>query len=139
MGGCKLLSSNQEVEVSPMVPRVILTALLLAAAFSQSTTSQEISGLVQDATGSVVPNATINVKNNETGFVRTTQTNESGLYVVSNLPIGTYEISAETSGFKKFVTTGVVLNVNSKVSVNVKLEVGNVVDKIEVKADAAQL
>src|SRR5215471_12506427 len=123
-----------------MVPRVFLaTSLLLAAAFGQSTTSQEISGLVQDATGSVVPNATINVKNNETGFVRTTQSNENGLYVVSNLPIGTYEISAETSGFKKFVTTGVVLNVNSKVSVNVKLEVGNVVDKIEVKADAAQV
>src|SRR5215468_9789501 len=123
-----------------MVPRLILaTLLLLPAAFSQSTTSQEISGLVQDASGSVVPNATINVKNNETGFVRTAQSNESGLYVVSNLPIGTYEISAETSGFKKFVTTGVVLNVNSKVSVNVKLEVGNVVDKVEVKADAAQV
>jgi hypothetical protein len=123
-----------------MVPRVILTALLLlAAAFSQSTTSQEISGLVQDATGSVVPNATINVKNNETGFVRTTQTNESGIYVVSNLPIGTYEISASASGFKQFVTTGVVLNVNSKLSVNVSLEIGNVVDKIEVKADAAQV
>src|SRR5262249_23444293 len=115
-----------------MVPRVILATLLLVpAAFSQSTTSQEISGLVQDATGSVVPNATINVKNNETGFVRTAQSNESGLYVVSNLPIGTYEISAETSGFKKFVTTGVRLNV--------KLEVGNVGDKVEVKADAAQV
>jgi hypothetical protein len=123
-----------------MVPRIILaTLLLLAAAFSQSTTSQEISGLVQDATGSVVPNATIDVKNNETGFVRTTQTNESGIYVVSNLPIGTYEISASASGFKKFVTTGVVLNVNSKLSVNVSLEIGNVVDKIEVKADAAQV
>src|SRR5215472_15482899 len=123
-----------------MVPRVILATLLLVpAAFSQSTTSQEISGLVQDATGSVVPNATINVKNNETGFVRTTQTNEGGLFVVSNLPIGTYEISAETSGFKKFITTGVVLNVNSKLSVNVKLEVGNLVDKIEGKADAAQV
>ena len=123
-----------------MVPRLILaTLLLLPAAFSQSTTSQEISGLVQDASGSVVPNATINVKNNETGFVRTAQSNESGLYVVSNLPIGNYEVSAETSGFKKFVTTGVVLNVNAKVSVNVKLEVGNVVDKIEVKADAAQV
>jgi len=119
---------------------LFLVPLLCAtAAFCQTTTSQEISGLVQDATGSVVPNATINVKNNETGFVRTTQSNETGLYVVSNLPIGTYEISAETSGFKKYVTTGVVLNVNSKLSVNVKLEVGNVVDKIEVKADAAQV
>src|SRR5215831_9269899 len=123
-----------------MVPRVILdTLLLVPAAFSQSTTSQEISGLVQDATGSVVPNATINVKNNETGFVRTAQSNESGIYVVSNLPIGTYEISASASGFKKFVTTGVVLNVNSKLAVNVSLEVGNVVDKVEVKADAAQV
>jgi hypothetical protein len=123
-----------------MISRVIVAALLLSAfAFSQSTTSQEVSGLVQDATGSVVPNATINVKNTETGFIRTTQTNESGLYVVSNLPIGTYEISAQASGFKKFVNTGVILNVNSKLSVNVTLEIGNVVDQIEVKADAAQV
>ena len=93
-----------------------LSVLLIASlGWGQTVTSQEISGLVQDLSGSVVPNVAVTVKNVETGFVRSVQANESGFYLVSNLPIGTYEISAEVRGFKKFITTGVVLNVNSKV------------------------
>lgn len=117
-----------------------LSLLLVASlGWSQTVTSQEISGLVQDLTGSVVPNATVTVKNDETGFIRTAQANEGGFYLVSNLPIGTYEVSAEVRGFKKFVTTGVVLNVNSKVSANIKLEVGNITESVTVAADAAQV
>src|SRR5579885_1034419 len=121
--------------------RRFVTGLLLftAVLFSQTTTSQEISGLVQDSSGAVVPNATVTVKNTQTGLARTTQSNDAGLYVVSNLPIGTYDISAEAAGFKKFVTTGVVLDVNSKLGVNVKLEVGNVTEAVTVAADAAQV
>src|SRR5438477_9166983 len=106
--------------------RHLFRALLLisaTAAFSQTTTSQEISGLVQDATGSVAPNVSVSVKNTETGLTRTAQSNDSGFYLISNLPIGVYEVSAEAKGFKRFVTTGVVLTVNSKLAVNVKLEV----------------
>ena len=51
----------------------------------------------------------------------------------------TYDVSAEARGFKKSTTTGVVLNVNSKLSVNMKLEVGNVTDSVTVAADAAQV
>jgi len=113
--------------------------LLSGLAWCQTVTSQEISGLVQDVTGSVVPNVTVSVKNADTGFTRTAVSNDSGLFVVSNLPIGTYEVSAETAGFKKFVTTGVVLNVNSKLSLNVKLEIGNLAESVTVAADAAQV
>jgi hypothetical protein len=120
---------------------VFATLYLLGAslAWSQTTTSQDISGLVQDATGSVVPNATITVRNTDTGLARTAQSNESGLFLVANLPIGAYEVSAEAAGFKKFVTTGVVLTVNAKLAVNVKLEVGAITDSVTVAADAAQV
>jgi hypothetical protein len=120
---------------------VFATLYLLGAslAWSQTTTSQDISGLVQDATGSVVPNATITVRNTDTGLVRAAQSNESGLFLVANLPIGAYEVSAEAAGFKKFVTTGVVLTVNAKLAVNVKLEVGAITDSVTVAADAAQV
>ena len=117
----------------------ILSLLVASLSWSQTVTSQEISGLVQDLSGSVVPNVTVTVKNVETGFTRTAQANESGSYLVSNLPIGTYEISAEVKGFKKFITTGVVLNVNSKVSANIRLEVGNITESVTVAADAAQV
>ncbi len=119
----------------------ILTAALAFSAIllGQTTTDQDISGLVLDASGAVVPNVSVHVKNTATGLIRTAPSNESGFYLVSNLPIGSYEISAEAAGFKKFVTTGVVLDVNSKVAVNVRLEVGNTTDVVNVAADAAQV
>ncbi len=123
-----------------MKPALVTVSLLVASlAWGQTVTSQEISGLVQDVSGSVVPSVTVTAKNADTGFIRTAQANDSGFYVVSNLPIGTYEISAEARGFKKFVATGLVLNVNSKLSVNIRLEVGNVAESVTVVADAAQV
>jgi len=123
--------------------RMLLQAAVLllcaAAVFGQTTTSQEISGIVQDATGSVVPNVLVSVTNTDTAFTRTARSNEAGYYLVTNLPIGTYDVSGEAAGFKKFVTTGVVLTVNSKLAVNVRLEVGNVTDSVTVAADAAQV
>jgi len=120
---------------------ILAGALLLvpAVAWCQTVTSQQISGVVVDATGSLVPGATVSVKNVETGLTRTAVSNESGSYLVSSLPIGTYDVTAEARGFKKFTTTGVVLNVNSELAVNVKLEVGNVADSVTVAADAAQV
>ncbi len=122
--------------------KLILAGALLFApmlVWCQTVTSQEISGVVDDATGSVVPNALVSVSNPETGFTRTSVTNENGYYLVSSLPIGTYSVAAEAKGFKKYTTTGVVLNVNAKLSVNIKLEVGNVTDSVTVAADAAQV
>ena len=122
--------------------KLILAGAMLFApllAWGQTVTSQEISGVVDDATGSVVPSALVTVSNPETGFTRTSVTNENGYYLVSSLPIGTYSVAAEAKGFKKYTATGVVLNVNAKLSVNIKLEVGNVTDSVTVAADAAQV
>jgi hypothetical protein len=116
-----------------------LVLLFASASFCQTTTSQEISGVVQDASGSVVPNANVTVRNADTALSRAAQTNENGLFLFTNLPIGTYEITAEASGFKKFVSTGIVLSVNSKLAVNVKLEVGNMTESVTVAADALQV
>jgi hypothetical protein len=115
---------------------LIASSALLEA---QSTTSQEISGQVEDTTGSVVPNVAVTVRNTDTGLTRTATSNQSGFYVVSNLPIGVYEISAQAPGFKKFNLTGVTLTVNSKLAVNVKLEVGAVSESVTVAADAVQV
>ena len=94
---------------------------------------------MQDSTGAVVQNVNVTVRNTATGFERSAPSNESGIYVVTNLPIGTYEVSAEAGGFKKFVQTGVKLDVNSKVAVNIRLEVGALTDSVTVAADAAQI
>ena len=106
---------------------------------AQSTTSQQISGEVQDATGAIVMGATVTVVNRNTDLTRTATANESGIYVISNLPIGSYDISATAPGFKKSTLTGVELTVNSKLTVNLKLDVGNVTESVTVQAEAAQL
>jgi hypothetical protein len=119
-----------------MLPCV--AALFCATAFGQST-SQQISGSVKDASGASVTTAKVSVVNTATGQVRVTTVNESGYYVVSNVPIGDFEVSAEAAGFKKAVQQNVTVAVNAKPTVDLILEVGSLSESITVTADAAQV
>ena len=112
---------------------------LSAGLRAQSTANQEIAGLVQDSTGAVAPGVTVTVLNTGTHFSRSGRSNQSGYYVVSNLPIGAYEVSAEAQGFKKFIRTNVVLTVDAKLTVNIPLEVGNLTESVTVQSEAAQV
>ena len=118
----------------------ILSALALSAMamFAQSTT-QQISGSVKDATGAVVLNAKITVVHANTGQVRTTTVNESGNYLVANVALGEYDVTAEAAGFKKTTRKNVKVDVNSKIEVELALEVGSVSDSVTVTSDAAQV
>jgi hypothetical protein len=116
----------------------LILAGLAQLAHAQSTT-QQISGVVTDATGAVVTSAKVIARHVATDQARATVTNEGGYYVIANIPIGEYEISAEAPGFKKSVQRNVVVVVNSKPAVDVVLEVGSVTDSVTVTADAAQL
>ncbi len=106
--------------------------------YGQST-SQEIAGFVRDSTGATVPNVSVSARSTATGLTRSATSNEGGYYVISNLPIGDYEISAEATGFKKFIKTNVILTVNAKLTVDVNLELGALAQSITVAAEAAQI
>jgi len=108
----------------------------LAAVLAAKYTTQEISGTVRDSTGAIVPTAQVSARHVATGQVRSTRTNENGFYLIANLPIGEYEITAEAAGFKKFVKTNVVVAVNARVAVDIALEVGDVTESVTVTADA---
>jgi hypothetical protein len=86
-----------------------------------------------------VVNARVAARQVETGLVRNTVTNESGYYVISNIPIGEYEITAEAHGFKRFQQKGVIVTVNSKPTVDIALEVGQVTESVTVTADLAMV
>jgi len=124
--------------VNSRVCRLFLLLVCAGTLFAQSTT-QQISGFVKDATGAVVTSAKVSVRHVTTDQARATQANESGFYVVTNLPIGEYELSAEAPGFKKFVQKNVMVVVNSKPAVDIVLEVGSVSDSVTVTADPAQV
>src|SRR5262245_53802155 len=107
--------------VSACVGLFILT-IGSAALWSQATA--QISGAVKDQSGAVLPGAEITATQTETGIARTTISNETGSYVLTNLPLGPYRVEAILPGFRTFAQTGIVLQVNSSPVVNVTLEVG---------------
>jgi hypothetical protein len=116
----------------------------LAAAFAvsllaQSNLSQQISGVVTDPTGAVLPNATVIVVDQGTGLTRTVKTGGAGEYTVPDLPTGTYRLTCEAPGFKKEVVDSNQLLTNVSIEVNFKLQVGSQSDSVTVQADAAMV
>src|SRR5277367_5003385 len=86
-------------------PMALLALLVLvtSAAFAQLTTA-DILGTVTDATGAVVPNASVVLTNNGTNEKRTTTSNGSGDYIFTLLPVGHYSISVKATGFQSSIT-----------------------------------
>jgi hypothetical protein len=120
--------------------RVFLSVLLSLAvpatpALAQSTAANgAIEGTVTDNSGGVLPGVTVTVVNAETGTERSTVTNEKGLYRAPLLPLGTYRVTAELQGFKKFEQTGIKLSVGETAVVNATLSIGTVSETITVSS-----
>jgi hypothetical protein len=113
----------------------LLSILMSASASAQSTAANgTIEGAVTDSTGGALPGVTVTVFHNETGTERSTLTNDKGLYRAPLLPLGTYRVTVELQGFKKFEQSGVKLSVGETVVVNATLSVGAVSETITVTA-----
>ena len=97
----------------------------------------QISGTARDQSGAVLPGVEVTATQLDTGISRMTVTNETGYYVLANLPLGPYRFEANLPGFRTFVQTGIVLQVNSNPTINVVLQVGQVSEQVEVQANAA--
>jgi len=97
----------------------------------------QISGTVRDQSGAVLPGVEVTATQTGTGIARTAVTNETGSYILSNLALGPYRFEAALLGFRTFVQTGIVLQVNSNPVINPVLEIGQVTEQVEVQANAA--
>jgi hypothetical protein len=120
----------------------LFTAVLLAltvsgAAFAQSQAiNGTIEGTIVDDQGAVLPGVTVTVTNTDTGDTRVVVTNESGLYRAPLLPLGTYRVSAELQGFRKYEQTGITISAGRTAVIDMKLSVGTVSETITVTGDA---
>jgi len=94
-----------------------------------------ILGTVTDSSGAAVPGAIVTVKNNDTGLNRTVTTVEDGSYEVPELPIGKYSVSAEKTGFKLGVVSGVQVEVSSQARTDFVLQPGQVAQTVEVQGE----
>src|SRR5947207_2526449 len=122
--------------------RIVFTKLFLSLVLILNSTqvwaqaTAQISGTAKDQSGAVLPGVEITATQTSTGIARTAVTNETGSYVLTNLPIGPYKLEASLPGFRTFVQTGINLEVNASPAINVTLEVGQVAETVEVQANA---
>jgi Carboxypeptidase regulatory-like domain len=133
-------SFKLEVDVNRIGFCLLVGFLAFAVAsgtvWAQGTTAQ-ISGTAKDPSGAVLPGVEITATQTATGRKRATVTNETGNYVLPSLPIGPYVVEASLPGFKTYVQTGIVLQVDDSPVINVVLQVGQVSEQVEVEANAA--
>jgi hypothetical protein len=107
-----------------------------APAFAQSqAVNATIEGTVMDESGGVLPGVTVTVRNLDTGTERVVVTNESGVYRALLLPLGTYQVGAELSGFRRYERTGISLTAGQTAVIDVRLGVGEMTEVISVTAD----
>jgi hypothetical protein len=116
--------------------RSALIALLMIPALLAQQGRGTVSGTVTDAQGASVPNVTVEIRNVDTNAVFRAVTNETGFYTAPGLAVGNYEVTAEITGFKKTVRTGIILEVDQKAAVNLTIEIGQVTERVQVVGDA---
>lgn len=113
----------------------IISALILVC----QTNTGSIGGTVSDPSSSIVAGAKITVTNAATSNTRSAESNDSGTFVFPALPPGTYEVTVEKDGFKKSVRTGVTLDVQQTLQLEMIMTVGSTVETVEVKANVLAL
>jgi hypothetical protein len=110
--------------------------VIAVAAFGQSGT---ITGTVTDPAGAVVPSAPVEAKNSETGVVYPAVTTDTGNYTVTQLPVGTYQVSVRVQGFKTYIHTNLTLQAAAIIKEDVVLQVDASSDSVTISAEASLL
>jgi hypothetical protein len=112
----------------------LLSGLCAIGAHAQAT-SGTITGVVSDATGAVIPNATVTINDMDRGSSVTTTTNDQGLFTRTQLANGRYSLSVAASGFKVTQQDNVVVNVDRETRIDVTLQPGPAQEAVQVTAD----
>ncbi|HYM10131.1 MAG TPA: carboxypeptidase-like regulatory domain-containing protein, partial [Bryobacterales bacterium] len=126
-------------------PAAFLLALTLviialpSPAWAQAVAVAEVSGTVTDSTGGVLPGAQVTMTETDKQLPRSTVTNASGHYILTNLPVGPYRLDVTANGFKNYVQPNIVLQVGNNIQVNVTMQVGAITELVEVSAVASMV
>ena len=125
--------------LQPQLMVALALAALLATPVQAQFDSAQISGVVRDNQGQVVPGASIKVLNEATKLERLYVSDGTGYYVATTLPPGLYQLTVELAGFKKFIKTSVKLDAAAKVSADAVLTPGGIEESVTVVAEATPL
>ena len=118
---------------------VILTALLAVSPASAQMNRGELSGVIRDESGGVLPGATVTASHLESGLTVERVTDIEGRFFMSSLPIGEWDVAVALPGFRSFVEHGIVVDIGRNLELHYTLELGQVSELVEVTATAPLL
>lgn len=108
---------------------------LSTTALAQETTAT-LYGTMRDPQKAIVTKVKVTATNEQTNFTRETVTDENGNYTLPLLPVGKYELTAESTGFQKYIQRGITLTVNQMARVDIDLALGSVSEAVEITSEA---
>jgi hypothetical protein len=114
----------------------ICVAIAPFAAAQSQATNGTIEGAILDSSGAVLPGVTVTLTNIETGAQRVVVSNEQGAYRAPLLPLGTYRVTAELEGFRRYEQTGIRLSAGQSAVINVTMGLGDITEVVSVTADS---
>src|ERR1700722_11450524 len=133
-------------QVSDWVSRILVLALsatCLVLSCEENVMAQQatalLTGTIKDSSGAVVPDAKVTLKNSDTNIGRTANSDKDGGFLFTLIPIGAYEVDVELAGFKKYVRTGIKLEINQNARLDVVLQVGTAAQVVEVNGNVTQV
>jgi hypothetical protein len=115
---------------------VLAISLAFPALLSAQGTGGRILGRVADPSGAVLGGVSVTATNEATGVTRNTKTNDTGDYVFPDLPVGTYTLSFELSGFKKELRRSISLDINQVITLNMTMQLGAAQEVVDVTSEA---
>jgi hypothetical protein len=119
--------------------RVFVLLLMAAVPAGAQTNTGEVSGIVRDEQGGVLPGVSITVEHLESGTRASAVTDERGRYFVASLRVGQYTVTAELAGFKQLRRSGITIQLGQSLVVDLALEVGGVIESVVVSVEAPLL
>jgi hypothetical protein len=117
--------------------RTCLFLALFGAVLNGQTNTAVIRGVVTDPAGANIANAKVAAVNGETAVVYSAATNETGLYSIPDVPAGPYSLTVENAGFRRYVREGISVTTGGTLSIDVKLELGDVNQSVTVSGEAS--
>lgn len=125
--------------VKSILRPIQVAAILLTGIVAKASITGSISGTVTDPSGAVMSGVTVRVTSVSTGVQSTTVTGARGFYNFPALKVDTYDVIVNQPGFRNFLESGVKIDANSALTIDIKLQIGAVSDTITVKSNALQV
>jgi hypothetical protein len=136
---CKMMALRTNSRQRDVRPALVALCFGILGLNADAQTTGSVVGNITDQTGAAVVGASLTAINESTGFKRTSNSRSDGSYLITLLPLGTYRIQAESTGFKKTIREGILLTLDENARADIQLQLGNVNESVRVEAAAQEV